>query len=419
MPSWHRKDTHTLDSKPEKEGLYYGWVIVGALVLMGIVGHGIVRFSFGVFFKYLQEDFGWDRASTSGVFSAYMVLCPVFTILGGWALDRYGPRKIFTAASFFTCLGLLLTSQVTAPWHLFLTYSLLLAMGTGCLYVVSMTTVSKWFIERRGLASGIVSCGAGIGMMVMPPIAALLISGYGWHTSCSIMALMAFVIMIPCASLMKNPPGAAVALPDAGALGNVARELSLTQAARLRNFWLQMSVLFTFSACMFSVNTHIVPHALDLGVGSVEAALLLSCIGGGSILGRVAVGRLCDSIGGKKAFLICALLLMVAMLWLMKSSSLWMLYTFAVVFGFAFGGTAPANVVLIGENFGVVHMGLIMAVINAGWETGGALGPILTGYIFDIRGSYVSAFGAGAIFALLATILILLLKTPGSYNPSK
>jgi MFS family permease len=394
-------------------------VIVIALFLIGIVGLGIARFSFGVLFESLQDEFGWGRAATSGIFSTYMLLCPAFAILAGWALDKYGPRKVFTAAGFFTGLGLLLTSQVTASWHLFLTYSLLLAMGTGCIYVASMATVSKWFVERRGLALGIVSCGAGIGMMAMPPIIASLISRYGWHTSCGIMALVAFIVMIPSALLLKSPPAKAVTLSNAKGLENGARELSLAQAAKSRNFWLPISILFLFSTCIFSINTHIVPHALDLGISSVQAALMLSGIGGGSILGRVAVGRVSDSIGGKKTFLICALLLMGAMLWLMKSSNLWMIYAFTVVFGFAFGGTAPANAVLIGENFGVAHIGLIMAVINVGWDTGAAFGPILAGYIFDISGSYVSAFRAGAIFAVLATILVLFLRTPRSYNAVK
>lgn len=413
---WHKNTSHSFNSKPEKKGLYYGWIIVGALFLIGVVGLGIARYSFGVVFDSLQGDFGWSRASTSGIFSAYMFLCPAFGILGGWAVDRYGPRKVFIAVGLFTGLGLLLTSQVTAPWHLFLTYSLLLAMGSGCIYVASMATIYKWFIERRGLALGIVSCGVGIGMMVMPPVVAYLISSYGWHTAYCIIGVVAFFIMIPCALLVKNPPGEAAASLNGGGLENRAGGLSLVQAAKTRNFWLLIFALLSFSTCFFSINTHIVPHALDLGIGSMQAALVLSYIGGGSILGRIILGRISDSVGRKQAFLICALLLVGTMLWFTKSSDLWMLYMCAAVFGFSFGGTAPVNAALIGENFGARHMGLIMAVIDIGWEAGAALGSILAGYTFDVSGSYILAFRAGAIVTLIAVILIIFLKTPTSCN---
>lgn len=416
MPFRQKNTSRSFNSKPGKKGLYYGWIIVGALFLIGMAGLGIARFSFGVFFESLQDNFGWSRASTSGVFSAYMCFSLLVTILGGWAVDRYGPRKVFTALGFFTGLGLLLTSRVTAPWHLFLTYSLLLAMGTGCIYVASMATIFRWFTQRRGLALGIASCGAGIGMMVMSPIAAYFISSYGWQTSYSIMALMAFLIMIPCALLLRSPPGEAAALPDGGRSGNSTKGLSLAQAAKTRNFWLQLFILFLFSTCIFSVNTHIVLHAHDLGIGSMPAALLLSYIGGGSILGRIILGRISDSIGRKQAFLICALLLMGTMLWLTESSDLWMLYICTAVFGFSFGGTAPVNAALIGEYFGARHLGLIMAVIDIGWQAGAALGSILTGHTFDISGGYIPAFRAGAIVALIAAILTLFLRTPTSYN---
>ena len=416
MPFQKKNTSHNPNWMPEKKGLYYGWTIVAALFLIGMVGLGIARFSFGVFFQSLQTSFGWSRASTSGVFSAYMLLSPLSAILGGWAVDRHGPRKVFSALGLFTSLGLLLTSQVTAPWHLFLTYSLLLGIGTGGIYVASMATIFRWFTRRRGLALGIASCGAGIGMMVMSPIAAYLISSYGWQISYCIMALIAFFGMIPCALLLKSPPVKAAALPNGGRSENTTQGFSLAQAAKTRNFWLQLFILFLFSSCIFSVITHIVPHALDLGIDSIPAALLLTYIGGGSILGRIILGRISDSIGRKQAFLICALLLMVTMLWFTKSYDLWMLYMCTAFFGFGFGGTAPVNAALIGESFGTRHIGLIMAVIDIGWAAGAALGPLLMGHTFDISGSYVPALRAGAIVALIAVISVLLLRRPSSFS---
>ena len=151
MIPWFKKHFSDSRSSSKKERFYYGWIMLAALLVISIVSFGIYE-SFGVFFKPLQEDFGWSRALTSGVYSLFLLLSSVLAIFGGWALDRYGPRMVFIVMGVFTCLSLSLTSQINVSWHLFITYSLLLAIGAGPVWVTSMATVSRWFIKRRGLA---------------------------------------------------------------------------------------------------------------------------------------------------------------------------------------------------------------------------------------------------------------------------
>ena len=396
----------------KKRQSHYKWIVVAALSMIGFVGYGF-RFSFGVFFKSLQEDFLWSRATTSAVFSTYMALSVIFTILGGWALDRYGARRVFALSGFFTGLAFLLTSMVSASWQMFPSYSLLLSLGTAPIYVGSMSTVSRWFSSGRGLALGIVSSGNSIGMMVISPISAFLITRYGWQNSYFILAMVAFLIMIPCALTIKKPPVMVPALPDSGRKGdNVPVELSLIDAAKQRSFWLLIFVLFFFSSCAYAVLTHIVPHAIDLGISAIEAASMLSFVGTGSLLGRLVMGRASDSIGSKRGMLISCLLMAAIMFWLFGASKLWMIYLFTIVFGFALGATAPLNAALIGDCFGLRHLGLIMGVIEIGWESGAAFGPAFAGHLFDIRGSYSSAFLGGGTACLLASSLVLFIKIP-------
>jgi len=416
--------------RSRKEGFYYGWTVVALLFAAGIINFGI-RFSFGVFFKSFQEDFGWSRASTSGIFSAYMLLCAVFVILAGWALDRYGSRAVVTAMGSLTALSMILTSQVDSPWHLFVTYSLLLAMGTGGLYTVSMATVTRWFKKRRGLALGVVSSGASIGMMVMGPVSAYLISDYGWQTACLIIGLMGFFIVIPCGLLLRRSPSEIATPPKSEKLEatnrgspveqhyNEPEGLSPSQSVKTRNFWLLVFIMFLFSSCAFLVMTHLVPHVIDLGTNPIQAASLLSFIGGGGVIGRIIMGRVSDSIGRKRAYIICPLLLAGAMLWLIESSDLWMFYLFAAVFGFAFGGIGPINAAFIGDAFGLRHIGVIMGLADVGWQSGAAVGPFLAGYIFDISDSYGFAFFAGMIASLSVAILVLFLRTPKPLLPNK
>lgn len=138
MPSWLTKESSSSSDTKIGEGrFYYGWVILIAGLVFVTISYG-VRFSFGVFFKSLEVDFGLTRTLTSAIFSAFLLLCPVFGVLNGWILDHYGPRLIIILMGFFTGLSLLLTSWASAPWHLFASYSLLLAVGTGALFPVLM-----------------------------------------------------------------------------------------------------------------------------------------------------------------------------------------------------------------------------------------------------------------------------------------
>jgi MFS family permease len=397
--------------------------VLAACLVTLVIGSGI-RFSFGVFFKPLEADFGLTRALTSEIFSVYMALSALFAILAGWALDRYEPRIVFTVMGFFTGLSLLLTSQASELWHIFISYSLLLAIGTGPIYIISLSVALRWFVKGRGLAIGIVASGAGMGMMLMTPVSAWLIAGYGWQTSYFILAFIAFFIMIPCALLLKGAPGETAALPGSEKLGaskssavdrqhyGKPGDFSLPEAAKTSVFWLVFFVRFLLACCVFIVITHIVPHAIDLGITPIRAASILSLIGGANVLGMLLMGRASDSIGRKQTLLICTLLMSGAMLWLIWSFNLPMLYLFAVIFGFSMGGTAPALNALIGDVFGLRHIGVIMAVLDAPWGIGAAVGPALAGYIFDISGSYFLAFLTGMVAALITALLTLLLRAP-------
>lgn len=425
MPSWltTKNFSSSANSETEKRRFYYGWIVLAASLVIGIIGFG-TRLSFGVFFKSLEQDFGWTRAVTSGVLSLHLLLGSAFAILAGWAIDRYGSKRVFTLMGVFIGLSLFLTSRANTLWHLFVSYSLLSAIGIGPMYPLIMATVSRWFARRRGLIIGIASSGSGIGPVLMAPIAAYLISSYGWRTSYFIMALMALFIIIPCAQLLKRAPSEVAALPEderlkavnlsspQGRNYNEPEGFSLAQAAKTRNFWLFFFVWFLTSFCIWIVVAHIVRHAEDLGITSMRAASILSLIGGMSILGRLTMGRVSDSIGRKQASIICALLMVGAMLWLIEASNLWMLYLFAVVFGFSYGGESTPITAFMSDVFGLRHIGVIMGVIEVSWAVGAAFGPALAGYVFDVRGNYDVAFLAGMIAMLIAAVFILLLKAP-------
>ena len=407
-----------------KDKLFYGWVVVVAFFLVTATLLG-TRFSYGVFFKSIAIEFNLTRATTSAVFSVYMLLGCFFAILAGLASDRYGPRIIVLLMGLFTGLSLLLTSQTNSPWQLFIAYSLLMAMGTGATFVVTMSTVSRWFDNKRGLALGIASSGIGMGTMIMAPFATYLISKLSWRMAYLVMGLIAWLIVIPSSRLLKRNPQEIGALPDGAKLNSKDRLLStlknedtnnqpigfsLLQAFRTRSFWLFMFIWLLFAFCTFLVFTHIVPHATDIGFSAGEAATVLSLISGTSIVGRVLMGIASDRIGRKRIAIICSLLQAGAMVWLIWSPDLWMFYLFAVIYGFGYSGIAPSMVALISATFGLRKMGIILGVLDVGFAIGAATGPFIGGLIFDVSNSYFLAFLLGAVAMLVVTILILLIK---------
>ncbi len=403
--------------------LFYGWVVAAAFLVIGIITYGSV-FSFGVFFKSIESEFGLTRVVTSGVFSAKMALSSIFSIIGGWVLDRHGPRIVALLIGLFTGLSLLLTSQANASWQLFITYSLLLSIGTGAIYIVTMATVSRWFDKKRGLALGIAGSGAGLGTVLIAPFATYLISSFGWRMAYIIIGLIAWLIVIPSSRLLKKDPYEIGALPDGKTSGSAktgieesnkegSTELtgfSLKQASRTSNFWLFGPIWLLYSFCYLFVLTHIVPHVTDIGISAMEAAAVLSLIGGSNIAGRLLMGRVSDSTGRKTIAITCALLVAGAMIWLIWSQDLWMLYLFGVVFGFSIGGLDPSVTALVGDTFGLRNIGIIMGTLNVAWGIGSAIGPAMGGLVFDVNNNYTIAFLAGALAMLTAALLIALLR---------
>ena len=397
--------------------IFYGWVIVAASLVIACTLTGI-RFSFGVFFKSLEAEFDLTRAATSSVFSIYMIFFAISAIVSGWALDRYGPRLVICIMGLFAGLSLLITSQTNSLWQIFLSYSLLLSIGTGGTMPVLMSVVSRWFDKKRGFALGIASSGLGMGTLVVAPFAAYMISNVGWRMSYVVLGVIAWLVVISLALLLRRDPGEIGALPDGAKSGAGGTELmgkeessrftglSLKQALRTRSFWLMLAVWLLFALCLNLIVTHVVPYATDVGISMIEASTVLSLIGGFQILFRLPAGRILDIIGRKIPGIICAVLGTVAMTWLIWSHNLWMFYLFAVIFGFSWGGFGVTMVTLVGDVFGRRSLGAIMGALEVGFAVGAAIGAALGGLIFDITNSYATAFAIGAA-AMLGVALFI------------
>ncbi len=374
-----------------------------------------VRNSYGVFFTSIENQYNLSRAATSAIYSTFNALAAIFTILGGLALDRFGPKIVFLGMGVVTALSLVLTGRTTSAWQLYLTFSFLLAAGSGCGFSITLATVSRLFSKGRGLALGMTLSGEGAGTLAVAPLATFLIAGFGWQNAYSILGLIAgglvFVFALLLNPVRKSPPVFATSAAAKPGPTPVAQPgFSLKEAARTRSFWFLGLVYLLFSFNFYLVLAHIVPHATDLSITAAHAAIIVSLIGASTIPGRLVIGWASDRTNRKLLAIYCALIQVAAMLWLAWSGSLWMFFAFAVVFGFTFGGLSNLMASLIADTFGLSNLGAIVGVLVVGFTIGAALGPAVGGVIFDTLHTYFASFVIGAGTASLAALFVALTR---------
>jgi len=377
---------------------------------------------FGVFFNPLLIEFGWTRAMLSGVVSLRAFLMAIFGIGAGRLTDKFGPRPVVTVCGLFLGLGFFLMSQVTTIWQLYLVYGVITGIGMCSLWVPVLSTVSRWFVKRRVLMTGIVLSGMGLGSMMTPPLATQLIITYGWRPSWTILGVTAMIIIILAAQFVRREPAQVGQLPDgkneveAESLDLQAGGLSLGEAVRTMRFWILCAV---FSCLWFSsmvIWVHLVVHAIDLGISAINASSILAVMGGVGIVSRILMGSVADRIGYKPTLLIGFALVSASLLWLLTAKELWALYLFAVTFGSGISGLMVLESPLIARLFGLASLSVIFGSIEFVSTIFGVTSPIVAGLIFDITGSYQLAFLISAAVGIIGLILTLLLKPITNYN---
>ena len=407
------------DNKRETEhrsgGVFYGYIIVGLALLVMAMTAGAL-FTFSVFFAPLQEEFGWSRALTSGIFSAFMIAQGVFSILAGRLNDRFGPRFILSLGSLLFGLGFILVSRVTAVWQIYLLYGLVIAAGASAAPVPLMSTVVRWFRARRGMMTGIVMAGVGVGTMVGPPFASWLIQTLSWRPSFVVVGVLLLVVVFACARFLRRDPhmmglhplGGEVVTgdhPQAAAAG-----LHFADAMRTRQAWLLAAAFVGFGFSVHTISVHAVVYAMGLGMSPTRAATVMTAIGGLGILGRVGIGSLADRLGSKRLLVILFGVLALSLLWLSTVTQPWGVFAFAFVFGFTFGGIVPLYSHIIAELFGLRAHGAILGIIGFSIGLGSAVGPVFTGYVYDVVGSYTIPFIVCGAAAAISALLVLFVK---------
>jgi MFS family permease len=393
----------------------YGHVIAATCFGIQAVGIG-TYFSYGVLFNPLIDEFGWSRAAISGAASMAFLLMGFLGIGVGRLNDRFGPRVLMTVSGVFFGLGYFLMSRLESIWQLYLFFAIIFGIGLSTIDVIAMTTIARWFVRKRGIVTGIVKVGTGGGQMVIPFLVSILVIRYGWRSSCVIVGVAVLIILVAIAQLLRRDPGQMGLAPDGNVPGSTNRPVSdtdgltLREAIRTRQFWTICAAMLAIVFCLMTIMVHIVPYAQELKVSPTRAAGVLATIGGVSMAGRFFSGLAIDRIGSKRVMIFCFILLIAVLLWLQIATELWMIYLFAVIYGIAHGGFFTSFSPIIAESFGIKSHGALFGITMFSGTFGGALGPVMAGYVFDVTGAYSGAIWICTVIATLGFVLVALLK---------
>jgi MFS family permease len=384
--------------------VFYGWVIVGVGIVVTCVGFGSMA-TLSVFLQPMAEAMGWSRTGVATAALLNFLCMGAGAFLWGALSDRYGTRLVVLCGGAVLGLGMVAASQARTLLQFQLLFGTIVGVAAGAFYAPMTAVTTRWFTRNRSLAVALVSAGLSFGATLMAPLARWLISSYDWRTAMLVLGDLVWLIVIPAAFLVRNPPtsAAAVAL---GTSAHEGRERSIGEVVRTPQF---AAIALTHFACCAAHSGpifHMVTHAIDRGVPTMAAATVLSAAGLASLSGKIVCGLFADRVGAKRTLVTGLALQAVAISLYLFTGSLGSFYTLAVMFGFAYGGVMPLYAILVREYFGERIMGAAFGAVSVAATLGMALGPWLGGALYDSLGSYAWMFvGSSAIVGAVAIAL--------------
>ena len=389
---------------------FYGWVIVGVGIVVTCVGFGAMA-TLSVFLQPMAETMGWSRTGVATAALLNFLCMGAGAFLWGALSDRYGTRLVVLSGGAVLGLGMVAASRATTLLQFQLLFGAIVGVAAGAFYAPMTAVTTRWFTRNRSLAVALVSAGLSFGSTLMAPLARWLISAYDWRTAMLVLGDLVWLIVIPAAFLVRNPPRSDVAV----ALGTTARdgrELSIGQVMRTPQF---AAIALTHFACCAAHSGpifHMVTHAIDRGVPAMAAATVLSAAGLASLSGKIVCGLFADRVGAKRTLVTGLALQAAAISLYLFTGTLGSFYALALMFGFAYGGVMPLYAILVREYFGERIMGAAFGAVSVAATLGMALGPWLGGTLYDSLGSYAWMFVGSSAIGLGAVAIALTFRPP-------
>ena len=422
------------DGTRRRRGLFYGWWIVIASALGMSVASGVIFHGFGNFVIPLANEFGWNRTTISSVIAVGRLQSGLLGPLEGWAIDRYGPRRMMLIGVPLLGLGFVAMSRIDSLFAFYAVYLLMIAAGSGLgLGTPMIAALANWFRRRRGLAFGIAWSGVGLGAPLVLLIG-WMIARFEWRDTAALIGIGILAVGFPIAMVMRHRPEQYGYLPDGDALppgrtGERSREADLSQdfsareALRTSSFWFLTLSVTVRMLSSGALSLHLVPYFSDLDASAVGAAALAGVVGLMSVPGRFGLGMLSDYVNRRYLAAAALAVMAVSFVLIARATTIAEALPALIVYSVAQGGVAVIPQALLADYFGRSAFATIQGLRGTIQMAGIVTGPILAGYVYDSTGSYDTAFIVFAVATAVSMVLVLMARPPqrpatGSRGPT-
>jgi MFS family permease len=412
-------------------GLFYGWRMVAVGCAMRMLGGGFHLYGFTIFFLPITQEFGLSRAATSLVFALARAEGAIEGPFAGYLIDRLGPRPIMLAGILLSGFGYMLLAGVHSYYGLLAVYLGVISLSFSAGFMHSpMVLANSWFIRRRALAMTLISAGIGVGGTLITPALAFSVQVWGWRQGSFLAGLGLMAIGVPLALLVKRSPESIGLLPDgvpahSQAPAGVANKptwkresveereanFTLKEAMRTTAFWMMILATTARVAVYNSITVHFVPIMVWKGVSEQRAALMLAAMALMSLPSHLLIGWMADWTSKPRLMAACMVLGAGSILLLAYGEAEWTLWTFTVLFTFI-DAIFPVGWATVGDFFGRKSFATIRGTMSFFYLWGPALGPVMTGAIYDRYHSYAPMMSAFIALSLMAGCLYASLARP-------
>ncbi len=404
------------DRTQARQPIFYGWIVVGALGTMLFLSAGLGFYALGVFVTPFENEFGWSRGQVSVAMTVGTIVSGLMGPAAGALLERWGARRLLTTAAMITGLAFAALGLTESLWFLYLAFGVMAVGRAGMMMVPASAITANWFNRRRGVATGVMTAGIGLGGLVMTPVVERLIDAAGWRQTFGILGFGLLAVALPLTLFVIRQRPADLGLePDgehAPPLGAddpprlAIAGLELREATRTPAFWMLTAAISLVFATQSAILLHVIPYLEGEGVRRSQAALVLGLMSGIGVLGKVGAGYATDRVQ-PRLVITTAFLAQVVSLALLLSVGEAGMVPFTALFGVSMGSVVALQPLLLADYFGLRAFAAVMGVVTAFGMVISAVGPAAAGFIYDAAGSYMPAFMAFLVIDAVAAALVL------------
>jgi MFS family permease len=407
---------------------FYGWINLAAASIMGVIG-ALYLISFSYFLPELIKEFKWSTASASLASTINIIAMGVFGPLAGAFIAKRGAKLSIILGNLLGLTGFALLYFHSRLWELFLAYGVLVGVGAGFGGMLATTTViNNWFVKKRSMALGIFLGSGGVAGIFTGRLLTESIEKLGWrHTYLIMSALILLINIIMPLIVIRNKPQDMGQIPDGlDASMRTAKaktappqasyrtpvDFTAKEAIRTKALWL-LVVYFCFSMlALQALMTHLYTHMRIVGISSGTAAIALGVMSGFMALSNFGTGFLGRRFSMHSIAIVAEVLKICAMLIIVLTTSLPLVFVYMIVLGLGFGAVMVATMNMFPNYFGISNYPQIMGFVRLFWAFSGGAGAPLAGWVRDKTGSFLPAFEGALVIMALGLVCLIFAKPP-------